>query len=189
LLPLPNHSIASPPKLPPPVYEGHHYDSPLPRNEYHQMWNREGGTSLPTLSQHIAAPYYPGRSELGNRPHGSHEFPPPNAHGSVLPIPTSALVPRSRISEMPRRSSISHEHSMRYATGPNHHQTDNMAANMHYGYNPAQESRQASLAERPNGNLFEEQQFWPPPPNQETVVGAQAPQLAGSKGFQGFNNR
>jgi len=187
-LPPPKHSIASPTKLPPPAYDGHHYDSQLPRNDYNQAWSREG-PSLPTL-QHIAAPYYPSRSELGNRNHESHSYThreiPQNS--GMLPIPTSALAPRPRISDLPRRSSITHaEHSMRYTAGLNHHQTsDNLPANMHFGYNPAQESRQASLPERQNGNAYEEQQFWPPPA--EHLAGQPA-QFASSKEYQGFNNR
>jgi len=184
LLPLPNHAKVASPSIPTPVYDGHPYDS---RNDYNQHWSRE--LPLPTL-QHIAAPYYASRSEGGNRTHESHNYTHREIPQSpvTLPVPTSVLPPRPRMSEMPRRGSISHtEHSMRYTAGPSRHQiSDTLSRNMHFAYNPAQESREASLPERQNGNSWEEEQFWPPP---RPAVFPAAPEQYGSKGYQGFNNR
>ena len=164
------------PQIPVAVYDGHPH-------EYNQAWAREA--SLPTL-QHIGAPYFVSRSEGGNRSHESRNYTYRETQNPVtLPVPTGALPSRPHISEMPRRGSLSHtEHSMHYTVASGRHQ--NSAANTHFGYNPAQESRQASLPERQNGTDHEGHQHWPPPPSGYLPV---PEQYNSSKGYQGFNNR
>jgi len=174
-LPPPKHAMASP-QIPVAVYDGHPYE---PRNEYNPAW-----APLPTL-QHIGAPYFASRSEGGNRSHESRNYTHRETQKPVLPVPTGALPSRPHISEMPRRGSLSHtEHSMHYTVASGRHQ--NSAANTHFGYNPAQESRQASLPERQNGTDHEGHQHWPPPPPGYLPV---PEQYNSSKGYQGFNNR
>ena len=74
---------------------------------------------------------------------------------------------------------------MRYAVTSNRHQpAETLPGNSHMGYNPIQESRQASRPERQNGNSYEEEQHWPPPATEFLTAPAQ---YGSSMGYQGYN--
>lgn len=194
LLPPPNHAIPSP-TLPTPLYEARPYDTPSSRNDYNQGWSRE---TLPAVQHHFQSSYHPSRPDVDTRSHESHNYIHRESTSQTpvtLPIPSSALPSANyngrfshatRLPEMtPRRGSISHpDHTMRYAATSKRYQTaETLPGSSHMGYNPTQESRQASRPERQNGNAYEEQQHWPPPAPGFLA----APEQYGSMGYQGFN--